>query len=61
MVLELSSFLPFRACFGFEYLGEPSFSKKILLVDVLVSVEIQCIRVVRLVITIFEHKHLAVD
>ena len=23
VVLELPSFLPFRACFGFEYLGEP--------------------------------------
>ena len=23
VVLELFTFLPFRACFGFEYLGEP--------------------------------------
>ena len=50
VVLELSSFLPFRAYFGFEYLGEPSPSKIILLVEELVLVEIQKIRVVRPVI-----------
>ena len=41
VVLELSSFLPLRACFGFEYLGEPFPSSKILLVDELVLFEIQ--------------------
>ena len=41
VVLELSSFLPFRAHFGSEYLGEPSPSQIILLVDELVLVEIQ--------------------
>ena len=56
VVLELSSFLPFRAYFGFEYLGEPFPSLIILLVDKLALVEIQRIRVVRPVIPIFEHK-----
>ena len=60
VVLELSSFLPFSACFGSEYLGEPFPSQITVLVDEHVLVEIQCIRVVRLVIPIFEHGHVAV-
>ena len=60
VVLELSTCLPFRVCFGFEYLGKPFPSQIILLVDDLVLVEIQCIRVERFVISIFEHKHVAV-
>ena len=59
VVLELSSFFPFRACFGFEYLGEPFPSQIILLVDELVLVEIQYIRVERLVFPIFKHKLVA--
>ena len=59
VVLELTSFLPFRACFGSEYLGEPFSSEIIFLVDELVLVEIQHIRVVRLVIPIFDHKLVA--
>ena len=55
VVLELSSFLPFRAYFGCEYLGEPVPSQKIFLVDELVLDEIQYIRVLR----IFEHKLVA--
>ena len=43
-----------------SYLGEPFPSWIILLVDILVLVEIQYIRVERLVIPIFEHKHVAV-
>ena len=56
VVLELSSFLPFREYFGSEYLGEPFPSGIILLVAELVLVEIQYIRVARPVIPIFEHK-----
>ena len=56
VVLELSSFHPFSAYFGSEYLGELFPSEIILLVDVLVLVEIQHIRVVRPVIPIFEQK-----
>ena len=41
VVLEPCSFLPFRACYGFEYLGEPFPSWLILLVDELVLVDIQ--------------------
>ena len=59
VVLELSSFHPFRACFGFEYLRELFPSKTILLVAELVLVEIQCIRFVRPVITILEHELVA--
>ena len=55
-VLEPSSFIPFRAYFGPQYLEEPLTSQKILLVDQLVPVEIQHTRVVRLVLPIFEHK-----
>ena len=58
-VLELFSFLPFRACFGFEYLGEPFPSSIILLVDELVLVEIQYIRVERPFVPIFELKFVA--
>ena len=58
-VLELLSFLPVRACFGFECPGEPFPSSIILLVDQLVLFEIQFIRVVRPVIPIFEHKLVA--
>ena len=54
-----SSFLPFRAYFGSEYLGEPFPSKIILLVNERVLVEIQYICDVRLVIPIFEHKLVA--
>ena len=59
VVLELSSFLPLRAYFGSEYLGERSPSKIVLPVDELVLVEIQHFRVVRPVIPIFEHKLVA--
>ena len=59
LVLELFSFLPCRVCFGFEFLGEPFPSSIILLVDELVLVEIQYIRVVRPVASIFEHKFVA--
>ena len=59
MVLEISSFLPFRAYFGFEYLGELLLSQTILLVAELVPVEIQKIRVVHPVIPVFEHKLVA--
>ena len=59
VVLELSSFLPFRAYFGSEYLGEPFPSLIFLLVDELVLVEIQHIRVVRPVKPIFEQKLVA--
>ena len=59
VVLELSSLLPFRACFGFEYLGELFLSSIILLVDELVLVEIQYIRVERPVVPIFEHTFVA--
>ena len=52
VVLELSSFLPFRACFGFEYLGELFLSWTILLEAELVLFEIQCIRDGRPVIPI---------
>ena len=55
VVLELFSFLPFRACFGFEYLAEPFPSSIILLIDELVLVEIQKIRVERPVVPFFEH------
>ena len=51
VVLEHTSFLPIRAYFGSEYLGEPFPSWIILLVLVLVEI--------RLVIPIFEHKHVA--
>ena len=44
----------------FGYLGEPFPSEIILLVDELVLVEIQYIRVVRPVIPIFEHNLVAV-
>ena len=46
-VIELSSFLPFRAYFGADFLGEPFPSEIILLEDELVLVEIQYIRLVR--------------
>ena len=55
----VSSFFPFRAHFGSEYLVEPFPSEISLLVDELVLVEIQHIRVVRPVIPIFEHKFVA--
>ena len=60
-VLELSSFLPLRAYFGFEYLGEPFPSWIMLLADEPVLVEIQHIRVERPVILIFEHKLVAMQ
>ena len=41
--LELSSFLPFRAWFGSEYLGEPFPSLIILIVSVIVLYEIQSV------------------
>ena len=56
VVLELSSFLPLRAYFGFDYLGEPFPSQIILLVAELALVEIQYICVLHPVIPIFEHK-----
>ena len=59
VVLELSSFLTFRAHFESEYLGEPCPSQIILLVDELVLVEIQYIRVERPVTPIFERKIVA--
>ena len=59
VVLGLSSFLPFRAYFGSEYLEELFLSSLILLVNELVLVEVQCIRVVRPVLPIFEHKLVA--
>ena len=59
-VLELSSFLPFRAYFGSEYLGESLPSQIILLVDQLVLVEFQKIRVERPVIAILVRKHVGV-
>ena len=59
VVLKLSSFLPFRAHFGFEYFGELFLSPTILLVDELVLVETQYIRVERPVSPIFEHKFAA--
>ena len=59
VVLELSSFFPFRAYFGSEYLGEPFPSEIILPVDELVLVGFQHIRVVRPVIPIFQHKLVA--
>ena len=59
VVLELSSFLPVRAYFGFEYLGVSFPSQIIPLVDELV-LEIHCFRVVRPAIAIFKHKLVAV-
>ena len=59
VVLELSSFLLIRAYFGSEYLGEPFPSEIILLVDELVLIEIQYVRVVRPVLPIFEHELVA--
>ena len=59
VVLELFSFLTFRARFGFEYLAEPFPSKIILLVDELVLVETQYIRVERPVTPIFERTFFA--
>ena len=56
VVLELSSFLPLRAYFGFEYLGEPFPSWAILLAAELALVEIQYIRVLHPVNPIFEHE-----
>ena len=53
VVLELSSLLPFRAYFGFEYFGELFLSYTILLVVELVLVQIQQIRIVRPVTPIF--------
>ena len=50
VVLELSSFVPFGAYFGSEYLGEPSPLEIILLVVELVLVEIQDISEGRLVV-----------
>ena len=52
--LGLSSFLPFRAYFGFEYLADPFLSEIILLLGEIVLVKIQHIRVVRPVIPILE-------
>ena len=59
VVLELSLFLPFRAYFGSEHLGQPFPSEKIIFIDELVLVEIQCFRVVRPAIPILEHKLVA--
>ena len=59
VVLELFSFLPSLACYGFEYIGEPFPSKIILLVDELVLVEIRQIRFVCPVIPICKHKFVA--
>ena len=59
VVFELSSCLPFRACFGFEYLAEIFPSSIILPVDELDLIEIQQIRVVRPAIPIFEHEFVA--
>ena len=59
VVLELSLFLPFRAYFGFESLGEAFPSQIFLLVDERVLVETQKIRVERPVVPTFEHKFVA--
>ena len=59
VVLELFTFLPFRACFGFEHLGERFPSEIILLLLELVLVGIRYIGAERPVIPIFEHKFVA--
>ena len=56
VVLELSSFLPFRACFGLECLGEPVPSKINSYYRRTCS---QYILVERPVIPIFEHELVA--
>ena len=59
VLVELFSFLPSRACFGFEYLEEPLPSKIVLFVDELVLVETPYFRVERPATPIFEHKFVA--